>query len=119
MIMRFDLIAHILHTLLMKSLCSRKACLFNHVKDVVLDQVWQKILVGLSERQLGVGVRHCCVHAGGRFSIDDHRPCRKASSMSMSSTRLFGTISKSPACLAFSSSKCLWKEVTAASIDCR
>ena len=51
MIMRFDLIAHILHTLLMKSLCSRKEGFFSHVQDVVLDNDWQVIPVGLSEKQ--------------------------------------------------------------------
>ena len=46
-------------------------------------------------------------------------PCRKASRTSVSFSRVFGTISKSPACLAFSSSKFRWNAVIAGSIDFR
>ena len=46
-------------------------------------------------------------------------PCRKASRTSMSFSRVFGTISKSPAWLAFSSSKLRWNAVIAGSIDLR
>ena len=55
MIMCFDLIAHILHTLLMKSLCSRKEGFFNHVQDVVLDN-------GLASNPSGI-VRKAAGHS--------------------------------------------------------
>ena len=59
-IMRFEGIAHILHTLLMKGLCRRKVCLFNHGRDV-----WQVIPVV----SWGGCFSHCFVHLGVAFQL--------------------------------------------------
>ena len=47
------------------------------------------------------------------------RPCKKVSSISMSFSMVFSMISRSPAFLAFSSSKLRWNDVIAGSSDLR
>ena len=117
-IMCFNGITHILHPRLIKFHCSLQLRgLMKHADNLAME----KVVKNVSQRGNQGGLR---IHSHGYTrvalcSVGYTCPCKKASRTSMSFSRVFGTISNSPACLAFSSFKLRWNAVIAGSIDCR
>ena len=112
--MSFDRIAHILHPRLMKF--HRSLQLRGLMKHA--DQLF---VIKSSRMSPRVGCRSMAmdIPPGVTGSIGYARPCRKASRMSMSFSKVFGAVSNSPASLAFFSSNLRWNAVIVGSSDFR
>ena len=114
MIMGFDGITHFLHLDLMKVHRGVELrTLMNQAIKLFLDEVVKNGVKG------GVQIHRHEYTLGDICSVDYASPCRKASSMSMSFSKVFSVGVSSPASLAFSSSKLRWNAVIAGSSDFR
>ena len=106
MIMGFDGITHFIHLRLMKFQCNLQLNgLMNHASHLTIKKVVKNV-VKSGWRSIAMDIP-----LGDICSAGYSRPCKKASSMSMSFSRVFSVVSSSPASLAFSSSSCggmLW-----------
>ena len=112
--MGFDGMTHFLHQRLMKFQRNLQLRgLMNHAGHLTIKKVVKNIVKG------GVQIHSHGYTLGDFCSTGYSRPCRKASSISMSFSRVFSVISSSPASLAFSSSKLRWNAVIAGSSDFR
>ena len=114
MIMGFDGITHFLHLDLMKVHRGLELrALINQAINLFLDEVVKNVFKG-GCRSIAMDIPF-----GTICSVDYSRPCKKASSMSMSFSRVFSVVMSSPTSLAFSSSKLRWNAVIAGSSDLR
>ena len=100
MIMGFDGMTHFIHPRLMKFQRNLQLRgLMNHASHLTIKKVVKNIV------KSGVQIHSHGYTLGEICSTGYSRPCRKASSMSMSFSRVFSVMVNSPASLAFSNSK--------------